>query len=121
LEEIRLLIKNELSDHFGIQKQDKSINKYVQKIWDWWVKNHNFKTRKPTNFCCERLRKSYQEGSIIYIYEYTSKIDETEWVIKDLWHIYYCPFCGAFIKGYGSGEYDDEYPPNKKPKILRQK
>ncbi|WP_224981294.1 hypothetical protein [Geomonas agri] len=34
--------------------------------------------------------------------------DETEWLLPEWLHIYYCPFCGSFIKGEGFGTYHEE-------------
>ena len=72
-------------------------------------------------FCCERFKESYELGEISYSYENHSEIDETEWYINGFYHLYYCPFCGAFIKGYGYGNYDGEYPPVENVKILKQR
>jgi hypothetical protein len=70
--------------------------------------------------CCERFRKSYEQGEISYSYEQSDDADETEWYINYLWHLYYCPFCGAFIKGYGFGDYEKIHPPAKGTKRLTQ-
>ena len=78
------------------------------------------KNMKPTNFCCERFEDSYKEGGIRYAYENSPEIDETDWYIGDLAHLYYCPFCGAFIKGKGFGNYEEKYPPNKEARIIEQ-
>jgi hypothetical protein len=53
-------------------------------------------------------------------YERSFEVDETDWVINNFAHIYYCPFCGAFIKGQGYGNYDEKYPPSDKTKIVVQ-
>jgi hypothetical protein len=60
-----------------------------------------------TTLRCER-------GEISYSYENSSDIDE-------FYHLYYCPFCGAFIKGHGSGNYDEKYPPAEGTRILKRK
>jgi hypothetical protein len=51
-------------------------------------------------YCCERFRESVEEQEIVH----ADNDDETEWFIPELWHLYYCPFCGAFIKGRGWGK-----------------
>ncbi|MFA5354796.1 MAG: hypothetical protein WC291_11255 [Thermodesulfovibrionales bacterium] len=55
-------------------------------------------------YCCERFKESVEEGYIIKADDY----DETEWYLKEWLHIYYCPFCGAYIKGAGFGEFDEQ-------------
>ena len=77
-------------------------------------------TKKISNFCCERFGEFYLTGEIHYAYEKHSAIDETEWVISGFAHLYFCPFCGAFIKGYGFGNYDEKYPPTKETRIVKQ-
>jgi hypothetical protein len=78
--------------------------------------------RKPRGrrLCCERFKDRYERGEISYAYQDHRNIDETEWFISDLWHLYYCPFCGAFIKGHGFGNYDEKYPPPKGVKVFSQ-
>jgi hypothetical protein len=44
------------------------------------------------------------------------KEDDTEWAVKDFYHIYYCPFCGDSIKGQGWGEYDKKTLARQKEK-----
>jgi hypothetical protein len=78
-------------------------------------------TKKVSNFCCERFGECYASGEIRYAYERHSNIDETEWIIGSFGHLYYCPFCGAFIKGHGFGNYDQKYPPAKETRVLRQR
>lgn len=75
---------------------------------------------KPGNFCCERFKDFYEEGAIVYAYEKSSDLDETDWFIPDLGHLYYCPFCGAFIKGKGFGNFNEKFPPNEKTRIIEQ-
>ena len=77
--------------------------------------------KKITEVCCERFYEWYQSGEISYAYERHSNIDETEWIIDGMAHIYFCPFCGAFIKGHGFGNYDEQHPPTKETRILRQR
>lgn len=60
-------------------------------------------------FCCDRFKKAVDLKEI----NHADENDETEWFIGELWHLYYCPFCGAFIKGKGFGNYDKKYPPNR--------
>lgn len=77
--------------------------------------------KKPNNFCCERFKDSYNEGDIAYAYEDFQDIDETDWFINGFAHLYFCPFCGAYIKGRGFGNYNKKYPPNKLTRIIKQK
>jgi hypothetical protein len=77
--------------------------------------------KKIKKVCCERFNEWYQSGEICYAYEGNQAIDETEWYIDGIGHLYYCPFCGAFIKGYGFGNYDEKYSPNKKTRVFKQK
>ena len=53
-------------------------------------------------FCCDRFKEAVDLKEIIH----ADDNDETEWFVKELWHLYYCPFCGAFIKGKGWGDSD---------------
>ncbi len=55
-------------------------------------------------YCCERFKESAEEQEIVH----AGIDDETEWFIPELWHLYYCPFCGALIKGQGWGTYDQK-------------
>ena len=63
------------------------------------------KTKELTDVCCKRFYEAYMADEISYAYEKHTAIDETEWLISGLWHLYYCPFCGASIKGRGFGDY----------------
>jgi len=72
-------------------------------------------------FCGERFKESYDLGEIIYSYDKEYDIDETEWYINNKYHLYYCPFCGAFIKGCGYGDYDKAYPPAKGVRKFKQR
>ena len=56
--------------------------------------------------CCGRFKEAAKHEEICFSYSDTNKIDETAWYIDKLWHIYYCPFCGKFIKGEGFGDFD---------------
>ena len=78
------------------------------------------KPKKPINYCCEKLKESYEQGLIKYAYEDDVKISESDWLIDGFGYLYYCPFCGAFIKGRGFGDYDKKYPPKKYTQVLRQ-
>jgi hypothetical protein len=75
---------------------------------------------KQNHVCCERFFEWYESGEIGYAYEEYSDIDETEWYVNTFAHLYYCPFCGAFIKGHGFGTYDEKYPPGKETRIIKQ-
>ncbi len=63
---------------------------------------------KKLKYCCERFKESVETDKVI---ARATDPDETEWFINEGGHIYYCPFCGAFIKGKGFGNYDEKYPP----------
>lgn len=60
-------------------------------------------------YCCERFKISVTEQKVISRAE--DSPDETEWYLNEGMHLYYCPFCGTFIKGEGFGDYDNYYPP----------
>lgn len=75
---------------------------------------------KPKKFCCERLKNAYKEGLLRYTYELTNEIDETDWFVEGFYHLYYCPFCGAYIKGNGFGDYEKKYPPAKNIRVINQ-
>jgi hypothetical protein len=79
------------------------------------------KKLKVRTFCCERFKECYERGEISYSYESPRDIDETEWYINEFYHLYYCPFCGAFIKGYGFGNYEETHPPAKGVRIFKQR
>lgn len=55
-------------------------------------------------YCCESFEESVIEGKIMK----SENMDETEWYFPEWLHIYYCPFCGANIKGEGYGEVSSE-------------
>lgn len=63
-------------------------------------------------YCCERFKQSVEEDNVIH--KATDPEDETEWYISEGGHIYYCPFCGASIKGKGFGNYAAKYLPKRK-------
>ncbi len=65
-------------------------------------------------YCCERFKESVETDKVIM--KASDIPDETEWYLKDGGHIYYCPFCGAFIKGEGFGNYNEKYPRDKSTK-----
>jgi hypothetical protein len=62
------------------------------------------KQKKLTEVCCKRFYEAYLADEISYAHEEHEEPDETEWYISGLWHLYYCPFCGTFIKGRGFSE-----------------
>jgi hypothetical protein len=68
----------------------------------WWKTNFTKKTKNK--YCCKNFQESVKEK----IFVHSSDKDETEWFMPEWFHIYYCPFCGAFIKGTGTGEYFKE-------------
>ena len=65
-------------------------------------------------YCCERFKKSVETDKVIL--KASDIPDETEWYLNEGGHIYYCPFCGAFIKGEGFGNYNEKYPRDKSTK-----
>lgn len=65
------------------------------------------KTKKISDVCCDRFYEAYLADEISFAYDKRTELDETEWFISGLWHLYYCPFCGAFIKGRGFGNNDE--------------
>ena len=65
------------------------------------------------NLCCLRFSILVREKIISNVYQFNDELDETEWATEDLGHLYYCPFCGEYIKGRGFGDYDKEYVRNR--------
>ncbi|MDD2467250.1 MAG: hypothetical protein PHI97_24955 [Desulfobulbus sp.] len=61
------------------------------------------KSKTREEVCCDRFFEAYVSNEISYAYEKHANIDETQWYISGLWHLYYCPFCGTWIKGRGFG------------------
>ncbi|MFA5793590.1 MAG: hypothetical protein WC980_00770 [Candidatus Brocadiia bacterium] len=61
------------------------------------------KVTKKDKYCCSRFAEFVKEGEFYYAYEDCKDIDETAWVISGVCHMYYCPFCGKYIKGRGFG------------------
>ncbi len=59
------------------------------------------KKKNRTDVCCDRFYEAYVADEISHAYEEHSEIDETEWFISGLWHLYFCPFCGTSIVGRG--------------------
>lgn len=57
-------------------------------------------SKKPVQHCCERFKESVDEDKVIR--RAIDLPDETKWYLSEGGHIYYCPFCGAFIKAKGS-------------------
>jgi hypothetical protein len=55
-----------------------------------------------TKYCCVRFAEAVNANEILH----SESHDETDWYIEGLWHIYYCPFCGADVKGQGWGEFE---------------
>jgi len=66
------------------------------------------KSKTRGDICCDRFYEAYLADEISYAYEKHTDIDETEWLISGLWHLYYCPFCGTWIKGRGFGGKQEE-------------
>ncbi|MDD2467848.1 MAG: hypothetical protein PHI97_28040 [Desulfobulbus sp.] len=71
------------------------------------------KKRERGDVCCNSFYEAYAADEISYAYEKHEEIDETEWFISGLWHLHYCPFCGALIEGRGFGAHEkkDSNPP----------
>ena len=67
------------------------------------------KTTRKRAYCCERFAECVKEASI----HHCGTKDETEWAVQGFYHLYYCPFCGTFIKGRGWGRNDEKYPRNR--------
>ena len=59
-------------------------------------------------YCCIRLKESIYNGSIGFSPKRTK--DETRWFINGGYHIYFCPFCGKYIKGKGWGRVIKGFP-----------
>lgn len=51
-------------------------------------------------YCCLRFKESVKEKKIIH----SKGKDETEWYMPKWYHIYFCPYCGTYIKGKGFGK-----------------
>jgi hypothetical protein len=60
---------------------------------------------KPEKICCELFKEWYETSEIVFAYAETQEIDETQWFVDGFAHLYYCPFCGEYIKGRGFGNY----------------
>lgn len=58
---------------------------------------------KQIDYCCLKFKESVEESKFIYAYTPNKDMDETEWFMPEWLHIYYCPFCGTYIKGKGFG------------------
>ena len=67
------------------------------------------KTNRRRAYCCERFAQCAKEASV----QHCGTKDETEWAIPGFYHLYFCPFCGAFIKGRGWGKYDKTVSPDR--------
>lgn len=63
----------------------------------------NKKNMSKNKYCCWRFAESVKEGEFIYAYQHGKEIDETQWFIAGIGHLYYCPYCGSYIKGRGFG------------------
>ena len=68
--------------------------------------------KKRNKYCCSRFKDSVEEGKIVHSGENDNMMDETEWFMPGWLHIYYCPFCGSYIKGQGYGE-----PPRRESNV----
>lgn len=64
---------------------------------------------EDASYCCDRFKESVTDGNILHADDIP---DETEWYLPEAGHIYYCPFCGSFIKGEGFGTFHGETQPN---------
>jgi len=62
------------------------------------------KKSKKNSYCCDRFEFAVNENYIIKSDDY----DETEWYFPELGHLYFCPFCGSYIKGEGFGNFDKQ-------------
>lgn len=86
-------------------RNDKSITYHIDTCPLKPSEQNTVSYQKP-EFCCPRFEKAVVNREIHFSYDNSNGIDETAWFINTLWHIYYCPFCGTFIKGEGFGDYD---------------
>jgi hypothetical protein len=64
--------------------------------------------KNPPKPCCSRFAEAVRCREIQYAYENSSEIDETSWFIAEKWHIYFCPFCGKCVRGFGFGSFHKE-------------
>jgi hypothetical protein len=65
-----------------------------------WTDNSNQEEIMAKKYCCKRFADCINEGEIVH----AGGNDETAWYVPNWHHLYYCPFCGAFIKGEGFGK-----------------
>jgi len=65
--------------------------------------DHVVKMGKRPAFCCSRFNHAVKEGRFVFAYVIVRTIDETQWIDAGGYHIYYCPYCGTYIKGEGYG------------------
>lgn len=66
------------------------------------------------NICCERFGECVDAKEIVH----SNNIDETEWYVPEWHHLYFCPFCGANIKGEGFGNVSKQKPKRSLAKKL---
>ena len=83
-----------------------NIDEEIEAFNKWFVALNG---RHPEP-CCECFAEAVKEGEIKFSYsQHTAieqpEIDETAWYVEGMWHLYYCPFCGADVKGGGFGSY----------------
>jgi len=67
-----------------------------------WTTSPGIRSRKH---CCQRFEDCVIEKSIVH----RGLEDETEWAAVGFYQLYYCPFCGKYIKGRGWGDYDKKH------------
>lgn len=60
-------------------------------------------------YCCDRFRDAVKEKFIKRVFGY----DDTKWCFNKGFHLYYCPFCGANITGWGEYHIDHVYTKTK--------
>jgi hypothetical protein len=56
-------------------------------------------TDHSSSYCCDRFEDCVRNDEI----KHAGQDDETEWYIPNWHHLYYCPFCGAYVGGKGFG------------------
>jgi hypothetical protein len=67
--------------------------------WSWYDMRF-IVTNTSDTYCCDRFQECIEEKEIVHSEE---NDDETEWYIPQWHHLYFCPFCGCYIKGQGFG------------------
>ncbi|MBI4833841.1 MAG: hypothetical protein HY811_03330 [Planctomycetes bacterium] len=77
-----------------------------------------FLKTKKGKYCCGRFKDAVKEEEFISAYRYGKGIEETSWVIPGFYHLYFCPFCGTYIKGRGYGVPPEPYKKADREKLI---